>query len=111
MEFKDLPVTFRDAANPGEKPTTYTFLKLQNSLGMKIQLNTEFCCIPFIQGFHEAIGDIIALSVGTPAHLKKVGLINLDSVTENSTINFLMQVGLDKVERIFPLFNIFMWYF
>ena len=27
-------------------------------------------------GFHEAIGDVLALSVATPAHLHKIGLID-----------------------------------
>ncbi len=32
-------------------------------------------------GFHEAIGDTIALSVGTPKHLKKIGLIKDDTTS------------------------------
>ena len=32
-------------------------------------------------GFHEAIGDVLALSVSTPAHLHKIGL--LDHVTND----------------------------
>ena len=32
-------------------------------------------------GFHEAIGDVLALSVSTPAHLYKIGL--LDHVTND----------------------------
>lgn len=27
-------------------------------------------------GFHEAIGDVLALSVSTPAHLQKIGLLD-----------------------------------
>jgi peptidyl-dipeptidase A len=46
-------------------------------------------------GFHEAIGDTIALSV-TPEYLKQIGL--LDSVTPaSSDIGLLMQRALDKV--------------
>lgn len=37
-------------------------------------------------GFHEAIGDVMSLSVSTPGHLKKIGL--LDTVTEDK--------GMDK---------------
>lgn len=33
-------------------------------------------------GFHEAIGDVLALSVSTPAHLHKIGL--LDQVTNDT---------------------------
>ncbi|KAM4692070.1 angiotensin-converting enzyme [Rhinophrynus dorsalis] len=48
-------------------------------------------------GFHEAIGDVLALSVSTPKHLHSIGL--LDSVQENteSDINYLMSVALDKI--------------
>ncbi len=46
-------------------------------------------------GFHEAVGDTIALSV-TPAYLKQVGLI--DQVPDPSKdLGFLMKKALDKV--------------
>ncbi|KAG8447001.1 hypothetical protein GDO86_014445 [Hymenochirus boettgeri] len=48
-------------------------------------------------GFHEAIGDVLALSVSTPKHLNSIGL--LDKVEDNpeSDINFLMSIALDKI--------------
>ncbi|KAK3105656.1 hypothetical protein FSP39_002751 [Pinctada imbricata] len=48
-------------------------------------------------GFHEAIGDLIALSVVTPIHLHKIGL--LDKVVDNqeTDINFLMKMALEKI--------------
>uniref|UniRef100_F6S8L7 Angiotensin-converting enzyme n=1 Tax=Ornithorhynchus anatinus TaxID=9258 RepID=F6S8L7_ORNAN len=48
-------------------------------------------------GFHEAIGDVLSLSVLTPGHLKTLGL--LDNVTEDSEsdINFLLKMALDKI--------------
>lgn len=46
MQYKDLPVTFREGANPG---------------------------------FHEAIGDVLALSVSTPKHLHSINLLSSDS--------------------------------
>ncbi|XP_065507211.1 angiotensin-converting enzyme isoform X2 [Caloenas nicobarica] len=48
-------------------------------------------------GFHEAVGDVMALSVSTPKHLHSINL--LDQVTENqeSDINYLMSVALDKI--------------
>uniref|UniRef100_A0A8C6M1L5 Angiotensin-converting enzyme n=1 Tax=Nothobranchius furzeri TaxID=105023 RepID=A0A8C6M1L5_NOTFU len=48
-------------------------------------------------GFHEAIGDVLALSVSTPKHLQSIGL--LDKVEDNheSEINFLMSMALDKI--------------
>ncbi|XP_053309980.1 angiotensin-converting enzyme [Spea bombifrons] len=64
LQYKDLPISFREGANPG---------------------------------FHEAIGDVLALSVSTPQHLHSIGL--LDSVQNNmeSDINYLMSVALDKI--------------
>ena len=46
-------------------------------------------------GFHEAIGDTIALSV-TPAYLVKVGLLD-KAPTGSSALGFLMRKALDKV--------------
>lgn len=48
-------------------------------------------------GFHEAIGDTIALSVSTPKHLRKLGLIKYDTSTAASEINALMNVALEKI--------------
>jgi peptidyl-dipeptidase A len=46
-------------------------------------------------GFHEAIGDTIALSV-TPAYLKQIGLISTVP-PESADIGLLMKLALDKV--------------
>ena len=48
LQYKDLPVVYREGANPG---------------------------------FHEAIGDVLSLSVSTPEHLEEIGL--LPEVTTN----------------------------
>ncbi len=47
-------------------------------------------------GFHEAIGDAIALSV-TPAYLQRVGLLQSVPAGEKGAINVLMQRALEKV--------------
>jgi peptidyl-dipeptidase A len=47
-------------------------------------------------GFHEAIGDTIALSV-TPDYLKKVGLLTKVGKNEKAVINQQMFVALDKI--------------
>lgn len=49
-------------------------------------------------GFHEAIGDTIALSV-TPKYLKEIGLINTIP-DESKDIGLLMKMALDKVAFI-----------
>jgi peptidyl-dipeptidase A len=50
-------------------------------------------------GFHEAVGDTIALSVSTPQHLEKVGLLENYTDTEEDNINALMQIALQKVSQ------------
>jgi peptidyl-dipeptidase A len=46
-------------------------------------------------GFHEALGDAIALSV-TPEYLKKIGLVT-DVPPESADLGLLMKLALDKV--------------
>lgn len=48
-------------------------------------------------GFHEAIGDVLALSVSTPNHLKSIGLLDKVESNTESDINFLMSMALDKI--------------
>ncbi|CAK6964092.1 angiotensin-converting enzyme [Scomber scombrus] len=48
-------------------------------------------------GFHEAIGDVLALSVATPKHLQKIGLLDKVENNAESDINFLMSMALDKI--------------
>jgi hypothetical protein len=50
-------------------------------------------------GFHEAVGDTIALSVSTPQHLGKIGLLENYTDTAENDINALMQIALQKVLR------------
>ncbi|KAI6048483.1 angiotensin-converting enzyme isoform X1 [Marmota monax] len=67
MQYKDLPLAFREGANPG---------------------------------FHEAIGDVLALSVSTPKHLHTINLLNSEDNSYETDINFLMKMALDKVAFI-----------
>ena len=48
-------------------------------------------------GFHEAVGDVIALSASTPSHLKKINLLEDDSTDREANINHLYLKGLDKI--------------
>lgn len=48
-------------------------------------------------GFHEAIGDTIALSVSTPEHLVKIGLLKNYTQDNEQDINYLLRQALDKV--------------
>ena len=47
-------------------------------------------------GFHEAIGDTIALAI-TPEYLKKIGLLETSSARRKPTFRLLLQQALDKV--------------
>ncbi len=47
-------------------------------------------------GFHEAIGDTITLSL-TPAHLHKIGLVPAQKVDPRAMINSQMKLALDKI--------------
>lgn len=48
--------------------------------------------------FHEAIGDTISLSVNTPTHLMKVGLLeSFDHTQKELEINFLMKIALKQI--------------
>jgi peptidyl-dipeptidase A len=47
-------------------------------------------------GFHEAIGDTITLSL-TPAHLQKIGLVKDVKTDEQAIINQQMKLALDKI--------------
>ena len=47
-------------------------------------------------GFHEAIGDTVTLSL-TPEHLKKIGLVKDVKTDEKALINSQMKLALDKI--------------
>ena len=57
-------------------------------------------------GFHEAVGDVLALSVSTPQHLHEIGL--LDEVVDDPGITFNIILTFTVILHIFffiPLFQ------
>lgn len=48
-------------------------------------------------GFHEAIGDTMALSVANPRHLVKIGLVDKYEDTKENNINALYKEALERV--------------
>lgn len=48
-------------------------------------------------GFHEAVGDTLALSVSTPEHLRKLNLSKEYKNSQEGEINFLMLIAMDKL--------------
>ena len=81
-------------------PTAEDFLTIHHELGHNFYQRAYNTQPPLFQnsandGFHEAVGDTIALSV-TPEYLKKIGLI--DTVPPASgDIDYLLQQALEKV--------------
>ncbi len=105
LNYKNLPVTFRTGANPGNL-FSLKQNKLHGNYPYQVQYNDIKLKLSFLtfSGFHEAIGDVLALSVSTPSHMAKIGLTsNQDNISEESTINYLMQVGLEKVRLPFSI--------
>jgi len=61
-------------------------------------------------GFHEAIGDTIALAVSTPNHLKGIGLLPPTFIyTEQSKMNYLYTQALSKIAFLPFGYLIDMW--
>jgi len=48
-------------------------------------------------GFHEAVGDTIALSVATPKHLHRIGLLDEVHKDQKNQINQLFKIGIEKL--------------
>ncbi|XP_043462372.1 angiotensin-converting enzyme-like [Leptopilina heterotoma] len=48
-------------------------------------------------GFHEAIGDVMSLSVSTPDHLQKIKLLENYTADDKASINHLFLKGMEKI--------------
>ncbi|KAK3922188.1 Angiotensin-converting enzyme [Frankliniella fusca] len=78
------------------------FRTIHHEMG-HIQYYQQYAHLPYVlrdganPGFHEAIGDTIALSVDTPKHLETVNLLDNYSDTKESRVNALMKMALEKV--------------
>ncbi|XP_052864215.1 angiotensin-converting enzyme-like [Anopheles cruzii] len=48
-------------------------------------------------GFHEAVGDVLSLSVSTPKHLRKIGLLKDYAEDEEVKINQFYRAGVTKL--------------
>jgi len=53
-------------------------------------------------GFHEAVGDVLGLSVSTPKHLHKMGLLKTLEEDKEAEINFLMEMALNSRISFLP---------
>lgn len=83
------------------EPTEIEFETIHHELG-HIYYFLEYKNQPYLfqnganDGFHEAIGDTIVLSM-TPGYLKNIGLINKVENNQKAVINQQMKLALDKV--------------
>lgn len=84
LQYKDQPNVYREGANSGDKfcfdLVTHIFMR-------------HLC----FTGFHEAVGDVLALSVSTEKHLKKIGLLDAEGPTnQEQLLNNLFKVNLTQ---------------
>jgi peptidyl-dipeptidase A len=83
------------------KPNQEDLITLHHEIGHDYYFHSYYTLPVLYQqgandGFHEAIGDTIALSV-TPAYLKQVGLLTNVAKNDKAMIDAQMQRALDKV--------------
>nr|CAD7440374.1 unnamed protein product [Timema bartmani] len=116
IQYKDQPSVYKEGANPGRGLTpVFCRIKQCTRVDMNdlltahhemghIQYYIQYKHQPKVYkrganpGFHEAVGDVMSLSVSTPKHLRKVGLLDANSVDDyEATINYLYLQGLQKV--------------
>uniref|UniRef100_A0A240PNG2 Angiotensin-converting enzyme n=1 Tax=Anopheles epiroticus TaxID=199890 RepID=A0A240PNG2_9DIPT len=78
------------------------FFTVHHELG-HIQYYLQYQHLPSVYrsganpGFHEAVGDVLSLSVSTPKHLEKIGLLKDFVMDEESKLNQFYQAGLSKL--------------
>ena len=83
------------------KPEADSFSTIYHELG-HIYYYTAYQHLPILfqggahDGFHEAIGDTIVLSL-TPGYLAQIGLLDAPKVSNEALINEQMRMALDKV--------------
>ncbi|XP_045596886.2 angiotensin-converting enzyme [Procambarus clarkii] len=82
--------------------TTEDLITIHHEMG-HIQYDLQYRNQPFIfrdganPGFHEAVGDVLALSASTPHHLQSIGLLEDVDDSYETDINFLFSMALDKI--------------
>lgn len=78
------------------------FFTVHHELG-HIQYFLQYQHLPFVYrtganpGFHEAVGDVLSLSVSTPKHLERVNLLKNYKRDDEARINQLFLTALDKI--------------
>ncbi len=83
------------------KPDEENLITVHHELGHDYYFHSYFKLPVLFQqgandGFHEAIGDALTLSI-TPSYLKKIGLVSAVSTDQKALINFQMKNALEKI--------------
>jgi peptidyl-dipeptidase A len=83
------------------RPTEEDLITVHHELGHDYYFHAYYKMPVLFQsgandGFHEAIGDALALSV-TPSYLKKLGLLETVPSNQNELIDFQLKEALDKI--------------
>ncbi len=83
------------------KPDEENLITVHHELGHDYYFHSYFKLPVLFQqgandGFHEAIGDALTLSI-TPAYLKKIGLTSATSTDQKALINVQMKNALEKI--------------
>ena len=90
-------VRIKTCLNPTEEDLATAYHELGH-----VYYDLSYKDLPFLfqggahDGFHEAIGDTVNLSV-TPAYLAKIGLVRAAHPSNEAVINSQMKIALDKI--------------
>ncbi|XP_064085534.1 angiotensin-converting enzyme-like [Macrobrachium nipponense] len=87
------------------------FETIHHELG-HIQYFMQYAHLPLIyrdganDGFHEAVGELMAMSMSTPTHLAEIGLLKESPNSTETDINFLLRTALKTITTLpFHLVN------
>ncbi|GLH09200.1 Angiotensin-converting enzyme [Gryllus bimaculatus] len=116
LQYKHQPVVYREGANPAKEELRCDLVKQCTRPDMKhlltahhemghVQYFLQYKHQPVAYrrganpGFHEAVGDVMSLSVSTPKHLRQVGLLRDEGPRDDdaSALNYLFLQALQKV--------------
>jgi len=71
LHYTDQPLLFKEGANPG-----MYLLQIVNIVLVYLFKIRSITNISIYLGFHEALSDAVILSISTPRHLHRIGLLN-----------------------------------
>lgn len=72
LHYIDQPLLFKEGANPGMYLLQILYCYIYLKLDQSDIFNISIYCL----GFHEALSDAVILSISTPRHLHRIGLLN-----------------------------------